>query len=62
MLIPLWVALIVTLTAAAYSVTWDLLVAEVNDREASWEGRERRDEAGGGTRITAAADVIERFG
>lgn len=44
MLIPLWVALIVTLTAAAYSVTWDLLVAEVEDLEPRLEGPERRDE------------------
>ncbi|MBO0883730.1 MAG: hypothetical protein J2P17_26025 [Mycobacterium sp.] len=58
MLIPLWVVLIVMLTAVAYSVTWDLLVAEVDGGEAGLEGR---DEGGGTTRI-AAADVIDRPG
>jgi hypothetical protein len=33
-LIALSAALIVTLTAAAYSVTWDLFVREVEDPEA----------------------------
>jgi len=49
-LIALWVALIVTLTAAAYSVTWDLLVGEVEDLEAPLERPEHRDEGGDGTR------------
>jgi hypothetical protein len=61
-LIALWVALIVTLTAAAYSVTWDLFIGEVEYLEAWLEGPEHRDEGGGGTRVTAAADLIERSG
>jgi hypothetical protein len=40
-LIALWVALIVTLTAAAYSVTWDLLVREVEGLEDRLERPER---------------------
>jgi hypothetical protein len=61
-LIALWVALIVTLTAAAYSVTWDLFIGEVEYLEAWLERPEHRDEGGGGTRVTTAADLIERSG
>lgn len=62
MLIALWVALIVTLTAATYSATWDLFIGEVENLEARLERPEHRDSGGGRTRVTAAADPIERSG